>query len=696
MADLPESATYPAGIYQLEQTDPVVGGPPNLATGEGMSNVQAQQLADRTNWLKTELLSRTAASALLASIKTVDGSGSGLDADLLDGLNATTAANGDTIARRDAQGDLAVRYVQTTQGTESSIASGATVAMRINGSSDNFVRMITAAGFVAWLNANNGGLNADKIDGLHGSQLLRSDETGSIDGNLTIEGGNLNIEAPSASGSSHVFFYDDAARRRGALYWSRASDVMRLHRYAADGTTIQGYFEIEADGRITANGQTVWHAGNDGSGSGLDADLLDGRDSSKFLRSDVSDQKDGRLTLYDTQNNGEATLSLEAFEPSILFEDLSTNASDFQIHLNSGAFTIRHGDAEVGDELPNEIFKLTDTGFAYINGNYIWHAGNDGFGSGLDADKLDGLDASSFMRSDAYAFTTGSLGVDGGVIYLDGQSNSNPQMYFRDENNSSHGLLFWNRGADSIELLRYDTPGSIEGKISIGNDGVVRINNHTAWHAGNDGPGSGSNADVLDGLQSWQFLRSDVDDQLNGRLLITETSAASDEPLLRLQSYRPNIVLEDLSTDQIDFQLHADQGVFTIRQGDASAVDKLATEALKIANGVFRFYGSSVWHDGDAGRSLGTSGYQKLPSGLIVQWRAGSNANNAALTFPIAFPSTCFGVVFGDQNNPNTEIHADILSYANLSRTGFTFRAYNGNGTPSSGGTDYFFIALGI
>ncbi|MCA0905132.1 hypothetical protein LCM27_01830 [Ruegeria marisrubri] len=55
MANLPESNQWPNGIYQIEQTDPVLGGPPDLAQGQGISNVAAKQLADRTLWLKTKL-----------------------------------------------------------------------------------------------------------------------------------------------------------------------------------------------------------------------------------------------------------------------------------------------------------------------------------------------------------------------------------------------------------------------------------------------------------------------------------------------------------------------------------------------------------------------------------------------------------------------------------------------------------------
>jgi hypothetical protein len=48
MADLPESNEWTAGIYQLETSDPVLGGP------EGIDNLQAKQLANRTIWLKAQ------------------------------------------------------------------------------------------------------------------------------------------------------------------------------------------------------------------------------------------------------------------------------------------------------------------------------------------------------------------------------------------------------------------------------------------------------------------------------------------------------------------------------------------------------------------------------------------------------------------------------------------------------------------
>jgi hypothetical protein len=49
MADLPESPDWTPGVYQLETSDPVLGGP------EGVSNQQAKQLANRTSWLKKKI-----------------------------------------------------------------------------------------------------------------------------------------------------------------------------------------------------------------------------------------------------------------------------------------------------------------------------------------------------------------------------------------------------------------------------------------------------------------------------------------------------------------------------------------------------------------------------------------------------------------------------------------------------------------
>jgi hypothetical protein len=80
MANLPETATYEAGIYQIETTDPVVGGP------NGVSNAQAKQLANRTAWLKAiaeEVIAGRGGKATLgARLDEIQGDVQGLNPDM--------------------------------------------------------------------------------------------------------------------------------------------------------------------------------------------------------------------------------------------------------------------------------------------------------------------------------------------------------------------------------------------------------------------------------------------------------------------------------------------------------------------------------------------------------------------------------------------------------------------------------------
>lgn len=61
MANLSESATYDAGVIQIETTDPVLGGP------GGIANRPHQALANRTAWLKAQV------DALLADVAALEG-----------------------------------------------------------------------------------------------------------------------------------------------------------------------------------------------------------------------------------------------------------------------------------------------------------------------------------------------------------------------------------------------------------------------------------------------------------------------------------------------------------------------------------------------------------------------------------------------------------------------------------------------
>lgn len=93
------------------------------ATGAtGVKNAPLTNSEIDTNFsnLNTEIATKLdsssyTASDVLTKIKTVDGSGSGLDADLLDGLNPVSGATGASIVSRDSSGNFAGSQITATQ-----------------------------------------------------------------------------------------------------------------------------------------------------------------------------------------------------------------------------------------------------------------------------------------------------------------------------------------------------------------------------------------------------------------------------------------------------------------------------------------------------------------------------------------------------------------------------------------------------
>lgn len=82
----------------------------NLETAAGalaaLTTTEKGSLVGAINELKTAI----SAANLLTAIKTVDGSGSGLDADTLDGKNLSASGVGDTVALRDGLGQITTAY----------------------------------------------------------------------------------------------------------------------------------------------------------------------------------------------------------------------------------------------------------------------------------------------------------------------------------------------------------------------------------------------------------------------------------------------------------------------------------------------------------------------------------------------------------------------------------------------------------
>lgn len=94
-------------------------------------------------------------------------------------------------------------------------------------------------------------------------------------------------------------------------------------------------------------------------------------------------------------------------------------------------------------------------------------------------------------------------------------------------------------------------------------------------------------------------------------------------------------------------------------------------------------------------KSLASSGYQKTPSGLIIQWGSGVFSDATSATFPIAFPTACLQLVIGPANYDNTKAdYQKVVAIAayNTTTTGFTASSSRGVLTGALAGT---WIAVG-
>ena len=154
----------------------------------------------------------------------------------------------------------------------------------------------------------------------------------------------------------------------------------------------------------------------DGSGSGLDADTLDGVSSGSFLRSDAVDTASENITINGLEvGEWSANTSYKGIfhsdQTGSEYMMISNDGHTLISATSGGSVYVRTGNNDSTNQL---IVSNGSNGLTW-RGNKVFHAGNDGSGSGLDADSVDGIAGSSFLRSDATDSASGALTFTGGL-----------------------------------------------------------------------------------------------------------------------------------------------------------------------------------------------------------------------------------------------------------------------------------------
>jgi hypothetical protein len=200
----------------------------------------------------------------------------------------------------------------------------------------------------------------------------------------------------------------------------------------------------------TANGNTVWHAGNDGAGSGLDADLLDGYSSATAATANTIALRDGSGHL--SMNYGFASYYNSS-------DDVSAGTITYIMAKFGDNYFRSATAAKVAAFISGQTMNIagnatttSQTNFSSltVNSNTVWHAGNDGAGSGLDADLLDGYNSATAATGNTIALRNGNGDLTVRYIYINGLTYTWPSGHGSANavlTNNGSGTLSWSAGS---------------------------------------------------------------------------------------------------------------------------------------------------------------------------------------------------------------------------------------------------------
>ena len=270
----------------------------------------------------------------------------------------------------------------------------------------------------------------------------------------------------------------------------------------------------------------------DGSGSGLDADTLDGISSASFLRSDTNDTMSGNLTVSGTGDfsgkvDFQGDAAIEGGTGYGVFKGYTSNDNHFIVSrgivANQSTLSITGGHqmtfvehADGTDEgwyfkskttgSYREVARIDGTSQMYLDNNRVLTVADEGSGNGIDADTLDGQEGSYYRNagninagtiSDARLPATISSNITGSSASCTGNAATATKL----------------ATARSISGVNFDGTGN----ITLNNSNITN-------GAGYITSADGGNAATLDGIDSSQFLRSDANDTASGIITLSSSS----------------------------------------------------------------------------------------------------------------------------------------------------------------------------
>lgn len=342
-------------------------------------------------------------------------------------------------------------------------------------------------------------LNAEKLDGYDSSDFFRE--------NLgTINSSSQDFNSYTTTGSYYVVNWSEsgdvvANGPTGSYAWG----CLKVTQFNGATYVLQEYWPHNNDiswSRVLWAGtwtawRESWGSGSDGAGSGLDADLLDGEEGAYYLN----------------YNN---------------FTNTPTIPTDTNDYVDSIAFNTASGVVTLGRT--GSLADLT----VDLDGRYLLTTGK-----AADSDKLDNLNSTDFVRyiSTPSTSSTNSLANQAWIVnYTD--ANNVDYVYYNEATNT------FNFNADTA--YNANTATAVVSANTFKEGGT----NLSGKYLGLTAKAADSN--LLDGIDSSAFVRSNADDTIGGDINLTAAlSYTQTNPVAGIHVIRPQGALYSTNTSAV-------------------------------------------------------------------------------------------------------------------------------------------------
>ena len=214
---------------------------------------------------------------------------------------------------------------------------------------------------------------------------------------------SLEIKNSGATGSGGLVLQGSSGTHGLQLYWDSDGAYYGFLDAAWANWDIQkarnGAFKVDEGSGL----QRVWNAGNDGAGSGLDADLLDGQQGTYYANESARKSVPSSGNYQITNSTAPATLGAGYLRHDFL-NSAGPPGSSYRSVLSLSSYTGGSQWTQLsfnynqGINTPIYFRQNQYNGSTWSSWHQLWDSVNDGSGSGLDADLLDGVQGSGYAR----------------------------------------------------------------------------------------------------------------------------------------------------------------------------------------------------------------------------------------------------------------------------------------------------------